>query len=136
VRNQFHKTAQVSPPARTWRIWAGWRCVPARVGGELLGRLHVVGREATSKVCGVDVARPQRHSWAPNLSTGQIVNVGTVWWRPPSIRPGWRWAGTSSADDIGRDGAGVVVGAQESCVHGEDRQHDRSGGTVMPGGRL
>jgi hypothetical protein len=37
-----------------------------------------VGGEATVKVCGVAVARLQGHSWAPTLSNGSEVNVGTI----------------------------------------------------------
>gem|GEM_PF-4918983 len=39
--------------------------------------------EATVKVCGVAVAIPQGHSWAPPLSNGTTVNVGTLPVAPP-----------------------------------------------------
>ena len=87
MRNQCHKTPQVTPPARTWRIWAGERRAPAEAGDSWAG-LHVAGREATLKDCGVGVARPQGHSWAPHPSIGTRVNVGTLRRRPPAK---WWW---------------------------------------------
>ena len=38
--------------------------------GELLGRSMSPTKEATVKVCGVAVAKPQGQSWAPNLLKG------------------------------------------------------------------
>ena len=84
-------------------------------------------QEATVNACGVAVAKPQGHSWAPPLSNGLGVNVGTILVVPPGraasmnggkarcrlMRPGW-------------DGGVVVVRAQESCVHGEGPQRVRS----------
>jgi hypothetical protein len=35
------------------------------------------------KVCGVAVAMPQGHSWAPRLLSDLVVNVGTIRGRPP-----------------------------------------------------
>ena len=80
-------------------------------------------QEATVNACGVAVAKPQGHSWAPPLSNGEGVNVGTISGVPRgraasvkagkircrSTRPRW-------------DGGVVVVRAQESCVHGEGPQ--------------
>jgi len=50
----------------------GWVAVHTRTMtcGELLDRLMSSIREATVNVCGVAVAKPQGHSWAPNLSKG------------------------------------------------------------------
>ncbi len=50
----------------------GWAAVRTRTftGGELLGRLMSLAKEATVKACGVAVAKPQGHSWAPNLLNG------------------------------------------------------------------
>ena len=49
----------------------GWVAARTRMdSGELLGRLMSLTREATLKGCGVGVARPQGHSWAPNSSSG------------------------------------------------------------------
>ena len=42
------------------------------------------------KVCGVAVARLQGHSWAPTLSNGWKVNVGTI--PPVPHRPTARWS--------------------------------------------
>jgi hypothetical protein len=61
------------------------RCAPAAEGlavGELLGRISVVGREATVNARGVTVAMPQGHSWAPHSSIDSVVNVGTIGGRP------------------------------------------------------
>ena len=75
-------------PQEEWLKAAGERDgtsrAPARLRGvDGLGRgahphsvwrtpelINVVGREATSKVCGVDVAKPQGHSWTPPPSSG------------------------------------------------------------------
>ena len=59
--------------------------------------VDVAGREATRKVCGVLVAKPQGHSWAPHPSIGSGVNVGTT-----TVAPRWSatcWSvGKSVAD--------------------------------------
>jgi hypothetical protein len=53
--------------------------------------------------CGVTVAMPQGHSWAPAPSNGWIVNMGTPRWPQPSVRPG-------------RQAGRLVVGrAQKRC---------------------
>jgi len=49
----------------------GW--VAARIDADGIENslgVDVVAREATAKVCGVAVARPQGHSWAPHPSIG------------------------------------------------------------------
>ena len=50
----------------------GWVAVRTRAVtcGKLAGRLMSPSREATVKVCGVAVAKPQGQSWAPNLWNG------------------------------------------------------------------
>jgi hypothetical protein len=96
----------------------------------------VAGWEATGKDCGVPVAMLQGQSWAPHLSTGCVVNVGTVR-EPPS--PLATKAGGGQArcrlSAPGRDGALVVVRGRESRPHGEGGQQVRSPGTGTPGGR-
>ena len=67
------------PAARTWRIRAAQQRAPTHNGvWGTLWSVYVAVREATVKVCGVAVARLQGHSWAPTLSNGQKVNVGTI----------------------------------------------------------
>lgn len=85
--------------------------------------VDVAGREAMVKVCGVAVARLQGHSWAPTLSNGQKVNVGTVLLVPH--RPAACWsAGEARCRLIptGRDRGPVVVRDRESRSHGEGVQ--------------
>jgi hypothetical protein len=79
------------------------------------------------KACGVAVAKPQGHSWAPNPSNGPEVNVGTTPVAPfPASRllvggkarrrlmpPEW-------------DGGPVVVRGRESRPHGQGAQQVRS----------
>jgi hypothetical protein len=86
-----------------------------------------LAREATVKACGVAVAMPQGHSWAPNPSNGHRVNVGTVLAVPP-CRPAGAAGGKARRRLMppGRDGGVVVVRARESRVHGEGPQRDRS----------
>ena len=54
------------------------RTHPISSGGELLRPVVLAGREATVKACGVTVPMSQGQSWAPTLSNGHEVNVGTV----------------------------------------------------------
>jgi hypothetical protein len=102
----------------------GWAAVRTRTqvvrGTPWLG--DVAGREAMVKVCGVAVARPQGHSWAPHPLNGLMVNVGTIPAvpLPASIRlvggkarrrltpPGW-------------GGGPVVVRGRESRSHARCR---------------
>jgi hypothetical protein len=94
----------------------------------------VAGREATVKVCGVAVAMLQGHSWAPTLSTGSRVNVGTT---PavPSAASSQLAAGTARRRSMlpGWGGGPVVVRGRESRLHGEGVQHDRSGAAERGG---
>jgi hypothetical protein len=110
--------------------------VPRGIVGTTLARVEVARVEATSKVCGVGVARLPGNSWAPDSSTGQIVNVGTAWWSPsPLLCQSGGGKAHRRLMTAGRGGAFVVVGAGESPAHGEGRQQDRSLRTGMPGGR-
>jgi hypothetical protein len=96
----------------------------------------VAGWEATRKDCGVLVAMLQGQSWAPPLSTGCVVNVGTVR-EPPSPLASQAGGGLVRCRLLapGRDGALVVVRGRESRPHGEGGQQVRSSGTGMSGGR-
>ncbi len=114
----------------------GWVAARTRAThGELLRPVNVAGREATSKVCGVDVAKLQGHSWAPNPTNGSGGNVGTIPADPfPAsillvggkvrcrpMPPGW--------------GVGpVLVRVRESRSHGEGVQRVR-GIAAARGGR-
>ena len=103
--------------------------------GELSGGLMSPVGEATVNACGVAVAMPQGHSWAPNPLNGRIVNVGTVLAVPPCCPS--RAAGGKARRRLmppGWDGGVVVVRARESRVHGEGPQRDRSF-DVSGGGR-
>ena len=80
------------------------------------------------KVCGVAVAMLQGHSWAPTLSNGWEVNVGT-------ILPVPHWPASSWSEGevrcrlrpVGWGGGPVVVQDRESRSHGEGVQYVRSG---------
>ena len=114
----------------------GW--VAARtstVVGGTLWSVDVAGREATPNGCGVGVARPQGHSWAPHLSNGSRVNVGTI---PavPSPASGLLVGGKARRRLMlsGWGGGPVVVRARESRAHGEGVQRVR-GIDAKRGGR-
>ena len=78
------------------------------------------------KVCGVTVARLQGHNWAPTLSSGLVVNVGTIPLVPFPASSQLVGGKTRRRSMLaGWDGGPVVVGAQESCVHGEGVQRVR-----------
>ena len=87
----------------------------------------VAGLEATMKGCGVVVARPQGHSWAPHPSSGSRVNVGTI---PAAPSPtSSQLAGGKVRRRLmppGWGGGPVVVRGRESRPHGEGVQRDRS----------
>jgi len=71
VRNQRCKAPQESGQLKPGGY--GLDCgayLSVVAGGELLGRFGDAGREATVKACGVAVAMPQGHSWAPNSTSG------------------------------------------------------------------
>jgi hypothetical protein len=50
--------------------WAAVRSVPGRPAGITRTSVIDADYEATTKACGVVVARPQQKSWTPILSTG------------------------------------------------------------------
>ncbi len=79
------------------------------------------------KVCGVAVAKPQGHSWAPTLSNGLGVNVGTIPMAPfPVSRPLIGGKVCRRLMPSGWGGGVVVVRGLESRLHGEGLQHVRS----------
>ncbi len=127
VRNQRQKAPQEQTTSSNLADlgWAAVRtCKSCR---ELLGPVDVAGREATPKVCGVGVAKPQGHSWAPPPSNGLVVNVGTTLAVPDP-------AGFLPAEGTVRrrptlpewGGGPVVVRGRESRPHGEGVQRVRS----------
>jgi hypothetical protein len=79
------------------------------------------------KACGVTVAMLQGHSWAPTLSRGSRVNVGTI---PtvPSLASSLLVSGKTRRRLMppGWDGGPVVVRGRESRPHGEGAQRVRS----------
>lgn len=114
--------------------WAAARTRRWLSGNSWIG-IAVVGREATVKVCGVAVARLQGQSWAPNLSSGSEVNVGTTLAvpSPGSVLPGGKVR--CRLMPSGWDGGPVVVRGRESRLHGEGVQQVR-GVQAGRGGRL
>jgi len=99
----------------------GWVAVRTRVSGELLWPVDVAGREATVNACGVAVAKPQGHSWAPHPSNGLKVNVGTSRLVPSPARS-QRVEGKACRrlTPTGWDGGVVVVrgrGATRGCTN-------------------
>ena len=79
------------------------------------------------KVCGVAAAMLQGHSWAPTLSMGSGVNVGTI---PVAPSPAsCQLVGGKARRRLmpsGGDGGPVVVRGRESRSHGEGVQRVRS----------
>jgi len=137
VRNQRLKASQGQTTSANLtdlgRVATRTRRASARRGTLWLG--HVANREATVKACGVAVARLQGHSWAPTLSKGSRVNVGTIPMVPfpaSSLLVGGKVRRRLMLS--GRDGGPVVVRGRESRSHGEGVQHDRSS-AVERGGR-
>jgi hypothetical protein len=103
--------------------WVAARTHSTLVGWGTLWPVDVAGREATPNACGVGVAKPQGHSWAPRPSNGPRVNVGTT---PtvPSPASSQLVGGKVRRRPMlsGWDGGPVVVRARESRVHGEGVQ--------------
>jgi hypothetical protein len=106
----------------------GW--VAVRIGTlvpRTPGLVNVVSQEATVKDCGVAVAKPQGHSWAPTPSIGSRVNVGTI---PAVPAPASRQLVGGKARrrpmPSGWGGGPVVVRGRESRLHGEGVQRVRS----------
>jgi hypothetical protein len=101
----------------------GWVAVRTRVCGELLGLVDVAGREAMVNACGVVMARPQGHSWAPHPSNGSEVNVGTTRMVPSPVSS--QLIGGKVCRRLmpfGWGGGVVVVRDRESRLHGEGPQ--------------
>ena len=79
------------------------------------------------KVCGVAVAMLQGHSWAPTLSNGWKVNVGTIPLAPlPASIPLVGGKARCRLIPVGWGGGPVVVRDRESRSHGEGVQCVRS----------
>jgi hypothetical protein len=128
VRNQRLNASQVNP---TGSNLTDLGQAAVRIFGdhrrELAVGLMSPADEATTNACGVVVAMPQGHSWAPTPSIGSRVNVGTIPAVPPFCPA--RAAGGKARRRLmpsGWDGGVVVVRARESRVHGEGPQRDRS----------
>jgi hypothetical protein len=123
VRNQCLKASQEQSTSSNLAD-LGWVAMRVReVCGQLPVSITVVGGEAMLKVCGVGMAKSQGQSWAPNLSSGHAVNVGTV---PPVPSPASLGLADGNARrrrmPVGQGGGPVVVRAGESPVHGEGVQ--------------
>jgi len=106
-------------PASSNPVDLGWYAVRTNTIGlcwELRCGLRSLASEATVKVCGVVVAMPQGHSWAPPLPTGTQVNVGTSVRFPASSSPPGAAdrVGASSTDDlaVGRRGRSSPSGGK------------------------
>ena len=76
------------------------------------------------KVCGVAAAMLQGHSWAPTLSNGSPVNVGTTPVAPSAASSLLLVAGKARRrlTPPGWGGGPVVVRGRESRPHGEGVQ--------------
>ena len=70
MRNQCLKVPQSSHQLEPDGSGLGCDAYLLMLGGELLGRLRVVGSEAMLNACGVGVAMSQGHSWTPHLLNG------------------------------------------------------------------
>jgi hypothetical protein len=102
----------------------GWVAVriPALAGRTLLS-VDVAGREAMENACGVPMAKPLGHSWAPNLWNAAKVNVGTTPVVPPCHPVGVTGGYVRSRPIPPEWGGGsVVVRGRESRPHGEGIQ--------------
>jgi hypothetical protein len=78
VRNQCRKTSQETTTSSNL---ADEGRVAVCIGASAQRTpwpVDVAGWEATVKVCGIAVARPQGHGWAPTPSIGSRVNVGAI----------------------------------------------------------
>jgi len=70
VRNQRLNAPQANPTSSNLTD-LGWVAVRTRAMRGTPASVNVAGREAALKDCGVGVAMPQGHSWAPNSSNGR-----------------------------------------------------------------
>ena len=88
------------------------------------------------KVCGVAVGMLQGHSWAPTLSNGWKVNVGTIPSVPsPTSNKLVDGKACCRLIPTGWGGGPVVVRDRESRLHGEGVQCVRSHSVDRNGGR-
>lgn len=137
VRNQRLKASQEKTTSSNLTD-LGWVATRTRGTAVLWGTLwsvDVADWEAVVKACGVTMARLQGYSWAPTLSKGSGVNVGTTP-RVPSPASSQLVGGKVRRRlmSLGWGGGPVVVRGRESRLHGEGVQHDRSV-AVLHGGR-
>jgi hypothetical protein len=123
---------QAGTPAQIWWIWAGQQRTPILATPK---PSHVVGWEATSKACGVDVARLQGKSWMPHSSTDQVVNVGTTTCCASCSCSQHEHGWTRRQFNVLWGGELVVVRGRESRLHGEGVQQTRNCGVAISGDR-
>ena len=129
MRNQRPKAPQDNQRLETWRIGAAQQRTPVHplLCAVTLWSVEVADREAMVNACGVAVAMLQGHSWAPTLSNGWEVNVGTIL-PVPSPASVLLVGGKVRCRlmPVGWDGGPVVVRGWESQSHGEGVQCVRS----------
>jgi len=134
VRNQRLKAPQEQATSSNLTD-LGWVAARTRFVRGTPASVDVAGREATLKCCGVGVARPHGHRWAPNPLNGSRVNVGTDPAAPAVIVSAVAGKARRRLMPSGRGGGAVVVRGRESRPHGEGPQRDRSVNAER-GGRL
>lgn len=123
VRNQHLKAPQERPTSSNLADM-GWVAVriSASAGRTLLS-VDVAEREAMVNACGVTMAKPLGHSWAPSLWNAAKVNVGTT---PvvPQCRLFEMAGGNARSRPMPPEwgGGSVVVRGRESRPHGEGIQ--------------
>ena len=100
-------------PASSNPVDSGWYALRTNMIGlcwELRCGLRSLASEATMNVCGVVVAMPQGHSWAPPLPTGTQVFVGTTVRLPIGCPSQGRQVGLARRQPMAlRWGGGAVV---------------------------
>ena len=120
VRNQHLKAPQERTTSSNLADM-GWVAVriPVLAGRTLLA-VDVAAREAMEKACGVSMAKPLGHSWAPSLWNAAKVNVGTTPVVPPCHLSGMSGGNARRRPMLPEWGGGsVVVRGRESRPHGE-----------------
>ena len=135
VRNQHLKAPQERTTSSNLADM-GWVAVriPVSVGRTLLA-VDVAVREAREKACGVSMAKPLGHSWAPSLWNAAKVNVGTTPVVPPCHLSGMSGGNARRRPMLPEWGGGsVVVRGRESRPHGEGIQQGQQP-NAEPGGR-
>ncbi len=127
ARNQRLNAPQAKPTSSNLAD-LGWAAVRTRLPcEELPDRIMSSAGEATVKNCGVAVARPQGHSWAPPPVHRFGVNVGTTPMAPfPTSSQSVGGKARCPLIPLGWDGEAVVVRGRESRPHGEGPQRARS----------